>query len=75
MVTAADTKHKRYYNLKIAMKKQYKLHKIQTVPIVIGLLGALCQKFDTNFAKVSPHACAATIQKEVLLGTSHMLQH
>eukprot|EP00957_Ditylum_brightwellii_P156162 11886347-Ditylum_brightwellii.AAC.1 len=30
MVTAAAKNHKKYCNLEIAMKKQYKLHKIQT---------------------------------------------
>eukprot|EP00957_Ditylum_brightwellii_P206360 15348014-Ditylum_brightwellii.AAC.1 len=67
MVTAVATKNKKYRNLKIAMKKQYKICKIQTIPIVIGVLGTLCQNFDTNLAKVSAHACAATIQKEVPL--------
>eukprot|EP00957_Ditylum_brightwellii_P151638 11547495-Ditylum_brightwellii.AAC.1 len=67
MVTVAAKKHKKYRDLEIAMKKQYKLHKIQTVTIVIGALGTLCRNFDTNLAKVSPRACAATIQKEVLL--------
>eukprot|EP00957_Ditylum_brightwellii_P182824 13926205-Ditylum_brightwellii.AAC.1 len=57
------------------MEKQYKLCKIQTVPIVIGALGTLCQNFDTNLANVSPCMCAAMIQKEVLLGTSHILWH
>eukprot|EP00957_Ditylum_brightwellii_P161712 12312108-Ditylum_brightwellii.AAC.1 len=33
MLTAAATKHKKYCDLKIAMKKQYELCKIQTVPI------------------------------------------
>eukprot|EP00957_Ditylum_brightwellii_P143127 10905629-Ditylum_brightwellii.AAC.1 len=64
MVTAK--KHKKYCNLEIAMKKQYTLCKIQTVPIVIGALGTLCQNFDTNLAKVPPPACTAMIQKEVL---------
>eukprot|EP00957_Ditylum_brightwellii_P012545 947875-Ditylum_brightwellii.AAC.1 len=67
MISAAATKHKKYHNLEIAMKKQYKLCKTQTVPNVIGVLGTLCQNFDTNLAKVSLRACAATIQKEVLL--------
>eukprot|EP00957_Ditylum_brightwellii_P040948 3100488-Ditylum_brightwellii.AAC.1 len=67
MVTAAAKKHKKYCNLEIAMKKQYKLCKIQAVPIVIGALGTLCQNFDTNLTKVSPRTCVATIQKEVLL--------
>eukprot|EP00957_Ditylum_brightwellii_P098134 7476905-Ditylum_brightwellii.AAC.2 len=61
MVTAAAKKHKKYHDLEIAMKKQYKLCKIQSVPIVIGALETLCQNFDMNLAKVSPHACAATI--------------
>eukprot|EP00957_Ditylum_brightwellii_P144990 11043022-Ditylum_brightwellii.AAC.1 len=73
MVTAAAEKHMKYRDLEIDMKKQYKLRKIQTVPIVIGALGMLCQNFDTNLAKVAPRACAATIQKEVLLGMSHIL--
>eukprot|EP00957_Ditylum_brightwellii_P045472 3447049-Ditylum_brightwellii.AAC.1 len=75
MITAAVTKHKKYQDLEIAMKKQYKLGKIQTVPIVIGVLGTLCQNFDTNVAKVSLRACMIMIQKEVLLGTSHILRH
>eukprot|EP00957_Ditylum_brightwellii_P015269 1150362-Ditylum_brightwellii.AAC.1 len=36
MVTAAAKKHKKYRDLKIAMKKQYKLHKIQTLPISVS---------------------------------------
>eukprot|EP00957_Ditylum_brightwellii_P014361 1080697-Ditylum_brightwellii.AAC.1 len=64
MITVAAEKHKKYHDLKIAMKKQYHLCKIQTVPILISVLGILCQNFDTNLAKVSPWACDATIQKE-----------
>eukprot|EP00957_Ditylum_brightwellii_P139647 10642932-Ditylum_brightwellii.AAC.1 len=67
MVSAAVKKHQKYCDLEIVMKKQYKLCKIQTVQIVIGALGTLCQNFDTTLAKVSPRACANTIQKEVLL--------
>eukprot|EP00957_Ditylum_brightwellii_P010385 785414-Ditylum_brightwellii.AAC.1 len=67
MVSTTAKKHQKYRGLKIAMKKQFKLHKIQTVPIVIGVLGTLCQNFDTNLSKVSPRMCANTIQKEVLL--------
>eukprot|EP00957_Ditylum_brightwellii_P053850 4079874-Ditylum_brightwellii.AAC.1 len=33
MVSAAAKKHQKYQDLEIAMKKQYKLRKIQTVPI------------------------------------------
>eukprot|EP00957_Ditylum_brightwellii_P139938 10663678-Ditylum_brightwellii.AAC.1 len=35
MIAAAATKHKKYQDPEIAMKKQHKLCKIQTVPIVI----------------------------------------
>eukprot|EP00957_Ditylum_brightwellii_P025081 1897939-Ditylum_brightwellii.AAC.1 len=62
MVTAAAKKHKKYCNLEIAMKKRCKLCKIQTVLIVIGALGTLCQNFDTNLVKMSPCQYAATIQ-------------
>eukprot|EP00957_Ditylum_brightwellii_P106073 8090981-Ditylum_brightwellii.AAC.1 len=41
MVSAAAKKHQKYRDFEIAMKKQYKLRKIQTVPIVIGALGTL----------------------------------
>eukprot|EP00957_Ditylum_brightwellii_P127649 9735035-Ditylum_brightwellii.AAC.1 len=61
MVSAAAKKHQKYCDLEIAMKKQYKLCKIQTVPIMIGALGTLCQNFDTNLAKVSLRACANKI--------------
>eukprot|EP00957_Ditylum_brightwellii_P128050 9766006-Ditylum_brightwellii.AAC.1 len=54
MVSTAAKKHQKYRDLKTVMKKQFKLCKFQTVPIVIGALGTLCQNFDTNFAKVSP---------------------
>eukprot|EP00957_Ditylum_brightwellii_P064034 4857494-Ditylum_brightwellii.AAC.1 len=67
MVPVAAKKHKKNRDLEIAMKKEFKLRKIQTVPIVIAALGTLCQNFDTNLAKVSPCVCANTIQKEVLL--------
>eukprot|EP00957_Ditylum_brightwellii_P194405 14805617-Ditylum_brightwellii.AAC.1 len=33
MVSAAAKKHQKYHDLEIAMKKQFKLRKIQTVPI------------------------------------------
>eukprot|EP00957_Ditylum_brightwellii_P015939 1200342-Ditylum_brightwellii.AAC.1 len=33
MVYTAAKKHQKYRDLEIAMKKQYNLHKIQTVPI------------------------------------------
>eukprot|EP00957_Ditylum_brightwellii_P012061 911568-Ditylum_brightwellii.AAC.1 len=75
MISAAAMKHKTYCNLEIVMKKQFHLRKIQTVPIVIGALGTISQNFDTNLAKLSPQACAATIQKEVLLGMAHILRH
>eukprot|EP00957_Ditylum_brightwellii_P004807 366515-Ditylum_brightwellii.AAC.1 len=35
MVSMAAKKHQKYRDLKIAMKKQYNLRKIQTVPIMI----------------------------------------
>eukprot|EP00957_Ditylum_brightwellii_P136249 10390874-Ditylum_brightwellii.AAC.1 len=66
IISAAATEHKKCHDLEIAMKKQYKLCKIQTIPIVIGVLGTLCQNFDTNLVKSPMRACAATIQKEVL---------
>eukprot|EP00957_Ditylum_brightwellii_P151777 11557929-Ditylum_brightwellii.AAC.1 len=64
MVTVATEKHKKYCNLKIAMKNQYKLCKIQTVSFVIDALGMMSHKFETNLAKVLPRACADTIQKQ-----------
>eukprot|EP00957_Ditylum_brightwellii_P038743 2928482-Ditylum_brightwellii.AAC.1 len=67
MISAVAKKHQKYRNLEIAIKKQYKLCKIQTVPIVICALGTLCQNFDTNLVEVSPRTCANTTQKEVLL--------
>eukprot|EP00957_Ditylum_brightwellii_P108357 8266533-Ditylum_brightwellii.AAC.1 len=73
MIKAATEKNKKYCDMKIVMKKKYKLCKIQTVPILIGALGTLCQNFETNLEKVSARLCAAMIQKEVLLGTAHML--
>eukprot|EP00957_Ditylum_brightwellii_P184819 14077092-Ditylum_brightwellii.AAC.1 len=41
MVSTAAKKHQKCCNLEIAMKKQYKLCKIQTVLIVIGALGKM----------------------------------
>eukprot|EP00957_Ditylum_brightwellii_P021049 1586001-Ditylum_brightwellii.AAC.1 len=75
MIKAATEKHKKYQDLKIAIKKQYILYKIQTVQILIGALRALYQDFDTHLAKVSARTCAAMVQKEELLGTSHIVHH
>eukprot|EP00957_Ditylum_brightwellii_P036744 2782592-Ditylum_brightwellii.AAC.1 len=67
IVSTAAKKHQKYKDLEIAMNEQFRLHKIQTVPIVIGALDTLCQNLDTNLAKVSPRACSNTIKTEVLL--------
>ena len=57
------------------MKKQYRLKKVYTIPIVVGALGTICTGLDNNLAKVSPRANVDVIQKQVLLGTAHILRH
>ena len=75
MIKAAAGKYKKYRDLEFATKKQYHLKKVHTIPVVIGALGTICQNLDGLLAKVSPRANLDLIQKEVLLGTAHILRH
>ena len=56
MVKAMAEKYEKYRDLEIAYKKELQLKKVHMIPIVIGVLGTLCQNFDTCLAKVSPNA-------------------
>ena len=57
------------------MKKQYDLQKVHTIPIVVGALGTIYTGLEKNLARVSPLANADIIQKQVLLGTAHIMRH
>ena len=45
------------------------------IPSVVGVLGTICQNLDGLLARVSPRANLDLIQKEVLLGSAHILRH
>ena len=75
MIKAAAGKYKKYRDLEIATKKQYHLKKVHTIPVVVGALGTICKNLDGLLAKVSPRANLDLIQKEVLLGSAHILRH
>jgi hypothetical protein len=75
MVKAAAGKYKKYRDLEISMKKQYDLQKVHTIPIVVGALGTICTGLEKNLARVSPLANTDIIQKQVLLGTAHIMRH
>eukprot|EP00957_Ditylum_brightwellii_P196125 14943570-Ditylum_brightwellii.AAC.1 len=65
--------HTRYRNLEITIKKNHKLHRVHTIPVIVSVFGTVCCNLDTYITKISPSINIDTIQKIVLLGSAHIL--
>eukprot|EP00957_Ditylum_brightwellii_P022250 1679557-Ditylum_brightwellii.AAC.1 len=51
------------------------LHRISTVPIVVGTFGMEAKGFQNYVGYVSTHTHLDMIQKTAVLGTAHILWH
>jgi hypothetical protein len=50
------------------------LKRISVIPVVVGALGAVSDKFEKHVEKIDKRIRMEVIQKTVLLGTAHILR-
>eukprot|EP00957_Ditylum_brightwellii_P103039 7852797-Ditylum_brightwellii.AAC.1 len=73
IVSMNAEKHTKYCDLEIICKKNHKLCRVHTIPVVVGAFGTMCRNLDTYITKISPSIKIDTIQKTALLGSAHIL--
>ena len=66
-------KIEKYQLLREEIRKLWKLKKVTVVPVVIGALGAVSDKFDKHIEKLGTTIRLEVIQKTALLGTARLL--
>ena len=64
----------KYQLLREEIRKSWKLKKVTAVPIVIGPLGAVSDKFDKHIEKLGTTIRLEVIQKTALLGKARLLR-
>eukprot|EP00957_Ditylum_brightwellii_P181815 13850795-Ditylum_brightwellii.AAC.1 len=69
IIKVTTDKYKKYRN---CHQEQYDLKKVHMIPIIVGALGTVCKNLERSLAWVSPQDNLDIIQKEVLLGFSHI---
>ena len=74
VVTKTAEKLIKYRSLEIEIQKCWGLKKVDTIPIIIGALGTVCDNLKVNLMAISANAKVSTIQKTALLGTAHILR-
>ena len=52
----------------------WKMNKVTVIPVVIGALGAISDKFERYMEKMDVQIATAIIQKMALLGTARILR-
>lgn len=65
----------KYKELKIELKKCWNLKKVNTIPIICGALGSTGKNIEEYLKMISENLEFRTIQKTVLLGTSHIIRN
>eukprot|EP00957_Ditylum_brightwellii_P182143 13877680-Ditylum_brightwellii.AAC.1 len=75
VVSKTAEKIKKYRDLDIALKKNWKAGKIQTIPIVVGVFGSICKISLYYLQQVSKHIYSDVVQKTAVLRTTHMIHH
>ena len=68
-------KIEKYQLLREEIRKLWKLKKVTVVPVVIGTLGAVSDKFDKHIEKLGTTIRLEVIQKTALLGTARLLRN
>lgn len=64
----------KYQDLKLELKKIWKMKDVEVVPIVIGALGAIPKGLRANLERIGVHLPTSLLQKSVLLSTAHILR-
>eukprot|EP00957_Ditylum_brightwellii_P049734 3771591-Ditylum_brightwellii.AAC.1 len=75
VVSKTAEKITKYRDLDIALKKNWRGCKIQTIPTVVGAFGSVCKNFSYYLQQVSNHICSDIVQKTAVLRTAHMIHH
>ena len=75
IISKTAEKLRKYKPLEIELQKCWNLHKIQTIPIVIGALGTVLQNNSKYIEKVSDKINFNILQKTVLIGTQAILRN
>eukprot|EP00957_Ditylum_brightwellii_P093279 7103558-Ditylum_brightwellii.AAC.1 len=63
VVSKTAEKITKYRDIEIALKKNWKVWKIQTIPIVIGVFCSICKNFAYYLQQVSKYICPDVVQK------------
>ena len=67
-------KVEKYQDLKIEIRKLWKLRNVEIVPVVIGALGRVSVEFDSWMGKLGITCSIGVMQKTALLGTARILR-
>ena len=65
----------KYRDLEIELQKCWNLKQVDTIPIIIGALGTVCDSIHLHMKALSEEAKVRVIQKTALLGTAHILRN
>ena len=74
IVTKTAEKLIKYRDLEVEVKKCWNLKTVQTVPVVIGALGAVSTDHKQYLKLISKNIEAKIVQKTALLGTANILR-
>ena len=69
-----EEKIEKYQNLKQEIIKMWGMRKVEVIPIVIGVLGAISKKFTNWIKKLEISIKVEHMQKTLLLGTARILR-
>ena len=67
-------KIEKYHNLKMELKRQWSLKKVEIVTIVVGALGCISKGFSRWMDILGIKLSIGMVQKSVLLGTVRILR-
>eukprot|EP00957_Ditylum_brightwellii_P147936 11264470-Ditylum_brightwellii.AAC.1 len=56
IVLTEEDEHTKYRNLEIVIKKNHKLLRVHTIPVVVGVFGAVCCNLDISINQHCHHS-------------------
>ena len=75
MVSVTAGKITNYKYMLIEIKKCWNLKEAKIVPIVIGALGTVCNRFDDHLTPISSEEMPHVVHKTALLRTAHIVRN